>query len=152
MKIKVWLLLLLPFAFISPAQARLGETLQELQARFGYKQGSGGTLLGDGLNLDALEFQKENVSIDVELSGGHSIFERYQSKAMFSLTRADIKKLLESNSQGHKWTNQDGGRNWKRDDGATATYNGTTADFSSIEYLDMVEAHRKAQVPSVSGM
>jgi hypothetical protein len=106
------------------AHARLGDTQDQLTARYGK-----GSVVGKGV----LFFQAQNWTITVWLTDGVSVAERYQNKT--GLTDEDIAGLLSVNSQGHTWKVKPVehslvgtfipmadpmGKSWVRDDGALA--------------------------------
>jgi hypothetical protein len=92
---KPLLCLILSLAFFSFAHARLGETLQECEMRYG-------ALLektGDPKNPQFI-FKKDGTTIGINFLNGKAAQISYMSPKFSDL---EIQKLLEVNSQGSKW-------------------------------------------------
>ncbi len=149
-------------ACLTNARARLGDTQEELTARYGQRTNGG---------KDVLIFHKENWSITVWMMNGVSSAERYQKSG--GPTDDDIATLLSVNSQGHTWTVKPVehsmigtfiptldaiGKSWKRDDGALAFTPGGLAYCLTVKskpFLDYEEAQdaadKKAKESSLKG-
>jgi hypothetical protein len=152
MKHLATLVLMLLFGTCSQAQARLGETPNQVAARFG----KGVPLyliphIGPWVGLHLQEFKKQGFEIQV-LFTHISVGETY--RACSELTESQIQALLAANSQGHSWK-EDGSsgviRTWIRDDGAKARLAELQFEFKSKFLVDKEEAWSKAQLPSVDG-
>ena len=133
------------------AQARLGETPDQIAARFG----NGGPLFiipgGPHDGLKQQEFGKQGFDIQV-LFTDFSVGETYTAGS--KLTEDQIQALLAANSEGHQWKESATGnesRVWTRDDGAQARLTKLQFEFKSKFLADKEEAWRKAQLPSVEG-
>ena len=139
------------------AQARLGETPDQLVARYGQPltevdQKAEGTKVA----LANVVFQKGGFEIDVSLSDGLSVQESFKKINGQPMTVAEVKTLLAANSQGYGWEAPDEkpqGRVWKRDDGATAT---AASDGSlTIKTREIIvketAAKKEEQSPSLQG-
>lgn len=127
------LFVLVCFAGLSaaPAHARLGETLAQLQERFGkptairkekFFSSSGHKFVEIG---NCYNFRDGDWAIDVVIIEGRSSKESYQKKGEW--TDAQVQTVLNANSQGAGWTEKKTGiskvlREWGRADGATARW------------------------------
>jgi len=106
------------------ARARLGETADQLVARYGQplketdQKGE-----GDKIALADVVFQKGGFQIEVSLVDGISVSETFNKVNGDSLSLGEIRTLLNVNSQGYGWeapqTIEDQ-KKWMRDDGAVA--------------------------------
>ncbi len=148
---KIFLGVALIVALASPVQARLGETPDQVAARFGI----GGPLAtiqsGPQKDLRLQNFQKQGFEIHV-LFRDVSVGETYTAGS--KLTEDQIQALLAANSEGHQWKESatDGTyRFWTRDDGATARLMDTQFEFKSKLLVDQEEAWRQAHLPNVGG-
>ena len=151
MKHPVALSLLLFFGAASMAQARLGETPDQVTARFG----NGGPFFiipgGPHDGLKQQEFRKQGFDIQV-LFTDFSVGETYHATS--TLTDGQIQALLAANSEGHLWKESTTGgasRLWTRDDGATARLMDTQFEFKSKFLIGKEELWNQAQLPSVEG-
>jgi len=151
MKHPVTLSLLLLFGAASLAQARLGETPDQITARFG----NGGPFFiipgGPHDGLKQQEFRKQGFDIQV-LFTDFSVGETYTAGS--KLTEDQIQALLAANSEGHPWKESatgNGSRFWTRDDGATARFMDTQFEFKSKLVVDKEERWKQSQLPSVNG-
>jgi hypothetical protein len=112
-----------------PAHARLGDTEQQLTARYG--KGSVPWKESESSPYATQLFYKNGISIKVVLLNGVSVCESYNSSG--ALTAKAVEELLTLNEQGHPWkegpSDQAAGKTnpwepvskwWKRDDGAMA--------------------------------
>jgi hypothetical protein len=157
------------FAAASLAHARLGESADELTARFGdplhkYTVTIGGYSYG----WTELDFKKQGFEITVLLtgiypddptSGQASVGESYYIPGAL-LTEEQIQSLLTDNSDGHQWKENPPvgrARSWTRDDGAEAELSPYTGhlDFNSKFAVDKKAewdaAQKKPQAPSTDG-
>src|ERR1700748_3086262 len=134
------LALLLVFATISMAKARLGESAEQLVARFGDAT-STQAISQDPHNVFSgmtdMQFQKQGFYIEVILADPTStgtapisVSESYHPRS--SMTETQIQALLTANSEGHKWKEEaryNGDRFWIRDDGAKAWQEGGSGNM-----------------------
>jgi hypothetical protein len=118
------LTLLFIVSVTATAQARLGETADQLATRYGQplketdQKGE-----GDKIALADVVFQKGGFEIDVTISDGISVSESYKKLNGDALTVEEVRILLSANSQGHGWEAPrmvQGEKLWARDDSATA--------------------------------
>jgi hypothetical protein len=107
------------------AQARLGETADQLVQRYGQplseNDQKGG---GDKIASADVVFQKGGFQINVTLVDGISVAETFNKINGEALTIGEARTLLDDNSQGHEWEAPQvvqGGKLWLRDDSATAS-------------------------------
>jgi hypothetical protein len=142
-KFLVCCLSLLALASLS-AQARLGETEEQLVDRFG--SGSHTPKFWDDLpGVTYILFSKQNFSIYVGLLNGKSAYERYQTDR--GVSDELIRQLLVVESEGHKWsppqTWPSVGSGRLRDDGAIAYAWNSAFIFKSKEYAEKESAREK---------
>lgn len=153
---------LFPFILPAIAFARLGETEAELVARFGAAASKGtesafaqGKFLKFGTTL---RFRQGDWSIVCTLIDGRSCKENYQKSGEW--TEEQFATVLNSNAQGAKWTMtskpalKSSSREWKRSDGATATWSrmGTGITVTHPAYRrakEVLEAKAKAEAARV---
>jgi len=106
------------------AQARLGETADQLVARYGDSLSQTDQKAeGDKIASSKVVFQKGGFQIDVTFSDGISVAESFKKLNGAALTAEEVQTLLNANSQGHGWEAPrmvQGGKLWTRDDSATA--------------------------------
>ncbi|HTJ79719.1 MAG TPA: hypothetical protein VL357_12050 [Rariglobus sp.] len=112
------------------AHARLGETPDQLQQRFGspvmvYKD----MIIAQGKMIELCpiySFKQDDWNITCHIIDGRSSKESYSKKGDW--TDDQIQLVLSSNTQGAKWTETSNPalkklkREWKREDGATAVW------------------------------
>jgi len=150
--VKILLTLVLAVAFVSSAQARLGETPEQIEKRFGKTIGLYGIpSQGPDSGLQQEGFKTQGFDILV-LFTHISIGETYTWQGR--LSEDQIQTLLMANSEGHHWKELHSGgpyRFWTRDDGATASWNISSFAFKSKFLVDKEEAWRQAQLPNVQG-
>jgi hypothetical protein len=138
---------------VSPAKARLGETLNQLTARYGPPTAR--------LPETPRIFHKGGWIITVSLINGVSVGEKFQKSG--GPNTEDIAQLLSINSQGQTWTLKQSGptfmgsifpvpgtvaKTWIRDDGALATLTTGLPIYLNIEskvLLDAEAADKAAQ-------
>ncbi len=150
-RVKIILGLLLVLSPASLAQARLGETPDQVVARFGTCIHSSIIPSGHDAGLNLEEFDTQGFTITV-LFKVVSVDETYQADG--KLTENQIQALLVANSEGHQWKespNNREGRFWTRDDEATARLIDTGFEFKSKFLVDKEASFRKAQHPNVEG-
>jgi hypothetical protein len=150
MKIQ-FLTLFLIVSLTGPAWARLGETEDQLIARYGdpTNKGSGGPV---GEKTSWIHFKKSGFDIEVILFNGVSSQEHITNSQGDGMTTQEIKTLLDANAQGHAWKELSGGQNWQRDDGALASINGSGLLFQSKELIDAeAAAYKAAHARSLEG-
>ncbi|MCE0522490.1 MAG: hypothetical protein LV480_06225 [Methylacidiphilales bacterium] len=154
-------ILLLTFVFIvsvtATARARLGETADQLAARYGQplseidQKAEGGKL-----PLALVTFQKNGFQINATLSDGVSVSESFKKVNGEALTLGEVRTLLTDNSEGSGWEAPlviDQQKKWTRDDGAEALLTGnriltiTTKDF----LVAKATAKKLEQAPSLDG-
>ena len=139
------------------ARARLGETADQLVARYGQplseKDQKGE---GDKIPLVDAVFQKGGFEVDVTLSDGISVAESFKKINGEALTVEEVRTLLNANSQGHGWEapqEVQGEKIWARDDNATASL----AQDGSLTIKSRELMHKEAvakkleRVPSLDG-
>lgn len=122
----------------SSSNARLGETPDELKARFGDPTSTANEItIAQGRILEfgsQLRFKQGDWSIAASIVEGRSVKEVYSHKGDW--TEAQFTTVLTGNSQGATWAESDNSgskkltRSWKRSDGAAATWaiNSMTVD------------------------
>jgi hypothetical protein len=121
-------LALLTFVFILcvtvTAQARLGESADQLVARYGQPLSENDQKReGDKIALADVIFQKGGFRIEVTVTDGISVAEVFSKLNSDPLTVNEVRTLLNDNSQGYDWQapQVDKGEEWwTRDDNATA--------------------------------
>ena len=111
-------------AVTATAQARLGETPDELVARYGQPL-SEADQKAEGIKVAsaAIVFQKGGFEIDVTVADGISVQEMFKKLNGQPITLGEARILLNANSQGYGWEAPEkiqDGKIWVRDDGATA--------------------------------
>jgi hypothetical protein len=139
------------------ARARLGETADQLVARYGPplseidQKGE-----GDKIPLAIVIFQKGGFEIKVTLSDGISVLETFRKLNGDALTVGEVRTLLAANSQGHGWEAPrmvGGERWWTRDDTATARVaqdGSLTIKSRELTHKEAV-AKRLEHAPSLDG-
>jgi hypothetical protein len=152
MKIQI-LTLFLIICLTGPAWARLGETEEQLIARYGQETGKESGSIWNKAVPDCIQFQKSGFFIVVWLLNGISS-EEYIAKNDYiregkhdPLTPDETKTLIDANAQGHVWHKVKSGTKWLRDDGAIAVGSETGFDVKSKELMDANTAASKP-VPS----
>jgi len=155
-------LVLLTLFFIvsvtTTARARLGETADQLVARYGQplsetdQKGE-----GDKIPLADVVFQKGGFEVKVTITDGISVLESFRKLNGEPLTVEEVRTLLAVNSQGHGWEAPrmaQGGKLWSRDDDAIARLDpdGTILLIKSRELTHKENvAKRLARAPSLEG-
>ncbi len=151
------------------AHARLGETVDQLTARYG-PGGTAGAPTAD-FPVSVKIFHKQNWTIIVSFIDGLSVGEKYQKPG--GVDDASVQTLLDINAEGHTWNlTQSGpsfmasliptpnavGKKWGRDDGAVATLQAGMRIFFTVESKQLVDAEaalaaaqKKAHEASLQG-
>jgi hypothetical protein len=118
---------LLTVGLVLPAHARLGETEDQLTARYG--KGSVPWQSTPEYPVSVQMFYKNGTTITVRLIDGISVGETYQQDS--GATEKEMDALLTANAQGHTWkqkktkaaaSDEPISKIWFRDDGAFAFY------------------------------
>ena len=141
----------------APAWGRLGETGDQLVARYGQPLSEMDQKAeGNKVPLAELVFQKNGFEIDVSLSDGISNRESFRKLNGDTITLAEIRTLLNLNSQGSGWEAPQtvgDSKQWARDDGAMATLTGgRIITVTSKTLLDKeAEAKKLVSTPSLDG-
>jgi len=156
------LILAVLFLTANNAQARLGETVDQLTARYGQ---------GTNAGKNVLVFHKQNWTITVRFIDGVSASEQYQKGG--GPSNDDINTLLSINAEGQTWriktvqhtlgellvpTLATTGRCWERDDGALAYTPGGLQYCLTVKSKALVDAEaaqkaadEKAKQSSLNG-
>ena len=141
-------------ALATVAQARLGETMPELVARFGdsSKLGKGAVFVdGNAREVGKLfTFRHEDWRIDVVMVDGICARIRYAKPEAW--TDEQIAAVLQLNAQGHAWKEQPPAteRKWIRADGAIATWTKTGLALELPSYEERLR-DRKASSGRTTG-
>ena len=139
------------------AWARLGETEDQLVARYGQELIKNKLQLrGSPVTIDAIQFIKGGFGVQVSLFNGISAEEEIHKPHNEPILDEEVKILLDANAQGHVWTEDtaktDIPRKWHRDDGATAELYLESFDVKSKNLIDAkTAAHDAANVTSLQG-
>jgi len=138
------------FLAANTAQARLGETADQLTARYGQ---------GTGVGTNVQTFHKQNWTITVWLKDGVSAAEQYQKVG--GPSDDDINTLLSNNAQGQTWkvktvqhtlgemlvpTVATISRCWVRDDGTLAYTPGGIQYCLTVKSKALVDAEAAKKV------
>jgi hypothetical protein len=148
--------LLFVVAVTTTAQARLGETADQLVARYGQplketdQKGE-----GDKIASADVVFQKGGFQIEVTLVDGISVAETFNKINGDGLSLGEIRILLNDNSQGSGWeapqTIADQ-KKWMRDDGAVASLAQGFLTIKSKELMtEETTAKKLESQPSLDG-
>jgi hypothetical protein len=145
------------FSFTATAWARLGETGDQIVARYGQPLSEiNQKAEGAKVPLVFLTFQKNGFEIQVSLSDGISSAESFQKLDGNALNTGEIRTLLALNSQGFEWEAPqtiEGQRRWLRDDAALATVTGGRIFY--VESKDLLSkeamARKLSHAPSLEG-
>ena len=153
----VFLTLFFIVSVTATARARLGETADQLVARYGQPiSETDQKAEGDKIASAYVVFQKGGFEIDVSLSDGISVSESFKKLNGEALTVGEIQTLLNSNAQGSGWEAPqmvEGGKLWMRDDGAVAKLaQDGSLTLKSKELISKETAAKKLErAPSVQG-
>jgi hypothetical protein len=139
------------------AKARLGETADQLVARYGQPL-SETDQKGEGtkIPLANVVFQKGGFEIDVTITNGVSVSEVFKKLNGSSIATDEARYLLTANAQGRDWEAPhivNGDKVWKRDDNATAllSADGSLTIRSRELVVEEAAAKRIEQRPSLEG-
>jgi len=153
-----FLSLLFVIAITATAQARLGETPDQLVARYGQPL-SEADQKAEGIKVAeaVVVFQKGGFEIDVTVADGVSVQEVFKKVNGQPLTLSEARTLLNSNAQGLDWeapvSTLGGGKLWKRDDNATAlaASDGSLVIKSRTLAVKEAVARKEEKTPSLEG-
>jgi len=127
---------------LMPAQAHLGETLEQCIARYGAPTGT--TTDNDG-NKTA-DFLKDGVIVGITFLNGKAAYELYMKADASELSATELKTLLEADSDAkNTWSeykNTDQLKSWNRTDNAFAAY-AIPIHYLTVEtkeYIDLPKA------------
>jgi hypothetical protein len=123
--------LILTLAFVvtlaGSAHARLGETADQLEQRYGQPLSENDQKgEGDKVALAEVVFQKGGFQVNVTVVDGISVEETFKKINGQALSVQEIRTLLNANAQGREWDAPQvvkGDRLWARDDNAVAREN-----------------------------
>ncbi len=139
------------------AQARLGETPDQLVARYGQPlTEKDQKAQGDKISLADVIFQKGGFQVEVTVTDGISVLESFRKLNNQPINLAEVGILLTANSQGLNWEAPEKSGNlriWTRDDGATATLrpDGSLTIKSKELATEEAAAKRLEAKPSLDG-
>ena len=139
------------------AQARIGETPDQLVARYGQPlKEEDQKAEGDKIPMAKVTFQKGGFQIDVTITSGLSQQEIFKKINSQPITVDEARTLLDANSQGYNWSapqKTDDGTVWVRDDNATAKLGGDGAMTIRSHALVVQETAAKQveKQPSLDG-
>jgi hypothetical protein len=126
-------LLVIAFGLVLvPCEARLGETVVEIKARFGTPISIGEPPAGS-IGEQMMEFEKSGIDIRVIFLKGVAQFEMLKNIDGTAFTQDEIDALLKTEADTMKWTEDtpnDVMRSWNRTDTATAIYMPSTKMLS----------------------
>jgi hypothetical protein len=144
-------------AITATAQARLGETPDELVARYGQPlKEDDQKAEGAKIPLANVSFQKGGYEIDVTITDGVSVQEIFKKINGQPLTVPEAHILLAANSQGREWGPQQKTQDafiWTRDDNAVAQLSSDGSMIIRARQLNVEESIAKhlEQHPSLEG-
>jgi len=140
------------------ARARLGESADQLVARYGQplseKDQKGE---GDKIPLVDATFQKGGFEVNVTLSDGISVAESFRKINGGALTIGEVRTLISLNSQGHEWAAPqmvEGEKSWTRDDNTLAQLSpdGSRLSITSRELMHKEQEAKKIEArPTLEG-
>ena len=139
------------------AQARLGETPDQLVARYGQPLNEADQKAdGAKIPLANVTFQKGGYQIDVTITNGVSSQEIFKKLNNESMTVSEARILLTANAQGREWGPQqkaEGEITWLRDDNALAKLatDGSLIIRSHQLAAEEAIAKKLTQKPSLDG-
>jgi hypothetical protein len=137
--------------FARAASARLGETLEGCEARYGFKIGQAGA--------DAFLFSKDGITITVWFENNRSVRELFRPAPGTSISEEEAIDLLNANSGGSSWKMQQenlfrGWRTYVRADGqafAKYEWHGTLDAKTGMSLMIQKRTIRVPKKPSDSG-
>ena len=116
-----------------PAQCRIGETLDQLTARFGEGRKNTGTIRLAG--HDQYYFEKDGIGIECVMANDKCIMEVFHNLGP-KITDQDIKELLKAEGESHGWGFNIAKKRWIRSDNKLQAYRlAGHDDFFSIEEI-----------------
>jgi hypothetical protein len=139
------------------AHARIGETPEQLVARYGQPLNEVDQKAeGAKISLARVSFQKGGYEIDVTISGGTSVQEIFKKINNQPITVEEARILLNANAQGLEWSAPQKKTDafvWTRDDNAVAQLSSDGSMIIRSHDLVIEEATAKhlEQRPSLDG-
>jgi len=139
------------------AWARIGETPDQLVARYGQPLNETDQKAeGAKISLARVTFQKGGYQIDVTISGGLSVQEAFKKINNQPITVEEARLLLSANAQGLEWSAPEKKADamiWTRDDNAVAqlSNDGSMIIRSRQLTAEEITAKRLEQHPSLEG-
>jgi len=139
------------------AQARIGETPDQLVARYGQPLNEVDQKAeGDKIALAHVTFQKGGFQIEVTITGGLSTQESYKKINKESITVDEARTLLTANAGGYNWSAPQKTASaiiWTRDDNASAelTSDGSLTIRSRQIVVEEATAKHFEKNPSLEG-
>jgi hypothetical protein len=139
------------------AQARIGETPDQLVARYGQPLNEVDQKAeGAKIALAHVTFEKGGYQIDVTITDGLSVEEKYKKINGQSMTVEEARILLNANSGGQNWSEPQKSTDaitWTRDDNATAqlTSDGSMTIRSRLLAIQEAAAKHLEQRPTLDG-
>lgn len=140
------------------AQARLGETADQLVARYGQPLKETDQK-SEGIKVASADvnFQKGGFQVSVTLVDGVSAAESFKKISGAALSIGEVQTLLNANAGGHGWEAPrlvQGEKIWLRDDSATArlSQDGVSLLIKSKDLISAQAAAKKAEsAPTLEG-
>jgi hypothetical protein len=129
-----------------PAQARLGETLDQCTSRYG-------TITGSSMNSDGnktADYQKNGIIIGITFVNGRAELEDFVKSDGSEFSDTELKGLLDADSgSNNSWldsTNSNDVKAWIREDNAVAAYSKSLhyLTLETQEYVELQKAKKKA--------
>ena len=122
------------------AQARVGETQDEITKRYGAGRKDGDTRL---VGTERFWYLKDNFDVEVMISAGKSVMEVFHRKDKV-ITDDDIKGFLNVNADGHAWAIEKKTGHWRRSDNKLQAFREPGhADFFFIQDIAAVKDSEK---------
>jgi hypothetical protein len=150
--------LVLVFALTTAAQARLGETPDQLVARYGQPlKEDDQKAEGTKIQLANVKFQKNGFEIDVTITDGVSSEEIFRKLNGQPITVNEARVLMAANAQDRDWNaphRSADGITWTRDDNATGFLPADGSSFTVRSHAlvdEEISAKRLEQHPSLDG-
>jgi hypothetical protein len=138
---KPFVLITLSLVLVAPASARLGETIEQLTARFGPPTKE----KPEPKRVHSLLFQTPTWSVFVEMLDGKSVSELYGHINNAPLNDAEIETLLTTLADGQKFTpDKAAKKHYERTDGRVRAIADSISvfvfDVSAVKELDRIRA------------
>jgi hypothetical protein len=153
-----FLAILFTVSVTATAHARLGESPDQLVARYGQPLSEDDQKAeGAKVAANVVVFQKGGFEIQVTVTDGYSVAESFKKINGDAFTLSEVRYLLSANSQGHGWEAPQkiqGQQVWARDDAAAARLNeeGTLFSITSKELMNAQATAKKLErQPSLEG-